>query len=77
MLYKGTLPNMYKGVVRIGYPYTRPVIRKRKRGGKEKKKNLRKINKKEKLKKKKRSRVKKTLQEYMLVLCRLVGSRMR
>ena len=72
MLNKGTLPNMYKGVVRIGYPYTRPGIRKRKRGGKEKKKNLRKINKKEKLKKKRRSKVKKTLQEYMLVLCRLV-----
>ena len=37
MLYKGTLPNMYKGpgVVRIGYPYTRPGIRKGKRGGKE------------------------------------------
>lgn len=42
MLNKGTLPNMYKGVVRIGYPYTRPGIRKRKRGGKEKKKKVRK-----------------------------------
>ena len=24
MLNKGTLPNMYKGVVRIGYPYNTP-----------------------------------------------------
>ena len=41
MLNKGTLPNMYKGVVRIGYPYTRPVIRKKKKG-EEKKGHLRK-----------------------------------
>ena len=26
MLYKGTLPNMYKGVVRIGYPYMNSMM---------------------------------------------------